>query len=142
LKNLDPGVALTHGLELFRLSDNHRNYTVTDIYTYLQLPIEHKKIRLYYENDKPVGLITWCWMYRQDSDRFLVGEYHPQIDDYKYDLPKSKELWCMEVIAPYGHAKQMIRSIINTTKEVYGSQKVNWRRLHSKDKRRAKRFNT
>jgi hemolysin-activating ACP:hemolysin acyltransferase len=140
MKQLSQSQALEDGLELFRQSEAHSRYTVEDIYVYLQLPIKYHKIRLYYEFNKPVGLITWCWLYKQDADLFLQDMYHPQELDYKYDMPKSKELWGMELIAPYGHTRQMIRAIKQTTEELYGPQKVNWRRFHSRDTRRTKRF--
>lgn len=140
MKQLQPSEALEHGLELFRASPSHRTYSVQDVYIYLQLPIKHGKIRLYYENDKPVGLITWCWLTDKDAELFLQDQYHPTEDDYKYDSPMSKQLWGMELIAPYGHTRKMIRAIRHTTEELYGPQKVNWRRFHSRDKKRTKRF--
>lgn len=138
MRRLSPTVALQDGLELFRQSPAHNTYTVSDIYSYLQLPIKHHKIRLYYEANKPVGLVTWCWLSNTDAGLFLQDRYHPQEADYGFDLPMSKELWCIELIAPYGHAKQVVKSIRATTHELYGPQRVNWRRTHSRAKRRAK----
>jgi hemolysin-activating ACP:hemolysin acyltransferase len=139
-KILTDSAALVDGLTLFRASLPHSNYTVKDIYIYLQLPIQCKTICMYYEGDKPVGLITWCWLKKQDADLFLADQYHPNPDDYKLDDPLSRELWGMEFIAPYGHTKQMIRSIKQKIKERYGPQQVHWRRFHSRNTRRTKRF--
>lgn len=140
MKRLQPSEALEHGLELFRASPAHCTYSVDDVYIYLQLPIKHDMIRLYYEDDKPVGLITWCWLYDEDAKLFLQDQYHPTEADYEYDLLEPKQLWGIEFIAPYGHTRKMFRAIKHTTEERYGPQHVSWRRFHSRDKKRTKRF--
>jgi len=139
-KVLTGGEALADALSLFRASPSHSKYNVNNIYTYLQLPIQCNTIRMYYEGDKPVGLITWCWLKKEDADLFLLDQYHPKQDDYSLERHSDKELWGMEFIAPYGHARQMMRAIKHTTEELYGPQKVHWRRFHSRDTRRTKRF--
>lgn len=140
MKLLKDSEALVDALELFRASPAHSRYNVNDIYIYLQLPIKHKCIRLYYENDKPVGLITWCWLSDEDAQLFVLGKYHPTKQDYMLDLPMSRQLWCMEFIAPYGHTRRMMRAIKHSIEDQYGPQKVHWRRFHSRDKIRSKRF--
>lgn len=140
MKLLKDSEALVDALELFRASHSHSTYNVNDIYIYLQLPIKHHCIRLYYENSKPVGLITWCWLSDTDAQLFLQDKYHPTEQDYMLDLPMSKQLWGMEFIAPYGHTRRMMRAIKQSIQDTYGPQKVHWRRFHSRDKIRAKRF--
>ena len=140
MKLVKDSEALVQALELFRASPSHSKYSVNDIYIYLQLPIKQHCIRLYYENSKPVGLITWCWLSEADAELFLQGKYHPKEQDYTLDTPMSQQLWGMEFIAPYGHARKMMRAIKHTTEELYGPQKVHWRRFHSRDKIRSKRF--
>lgn len=140
MKLVKDSEALVHALELFRASPSHSRYNVNSIYIYLQLPIKHRCIRLYYENNKPVGLITWCWLTDTDAELFLQDKYHPTELDYESDLPMSRQLWGMEFIAPYGHTRQMMRSIKRSIEDKYGPQKVHWRRFHSRNTRRTKRF--
>lgn len=140
MKLLKDSEALVQALELFRASPAHRKYTVNSIYTYLQLPIKHKCIRFYYENHILVGLITWCWLLDKDAELFLQDKYHPTEQDYMSDTPMSRQLWGMEFIAPYGHTRKMMRAIKRSIEDTYGPQKVHWRRFHSRDKRRSKRF--
>lgn len=140
IKTLSSGEALEDALEVFRASPTHSKYNVNDIYIYLQLPIQKNCIKIYYESGKPIGLITWCWLTKENADLFLQDKYHPTPEDYSTVTPKDKELWGMEFIAPYGHTRQMMRAIRYTTEELYGPQNVNWRRFHSRDKRRTKRF--
>lgn len=139
-KTLTSGEALEDALQIFRASPAHTKYNVNDIYIYLQLPIQYRTIQIYYEDQKPVGLITWCWLRKEDADLFLKDKYHPTPDDYRLDDPVSRELWGMEFIAPYGHTKHMMRSIKQKIDERYGPQQVHWRRFHSRNTRRTKRF--
>lgn len=131
---------IAYSIELFLQSPSHRDYLIGDLDTYLLLPIKYNKIRVYMETDKPVGLLTWCFMYPEDADKFLQDEYHPSEDDFKYDSIEGKEPWGLELIAPYGHTRQVIRLIKDEIGTTYGELKGNWRRFHSRDKRRTKRF--
>lgn len=140
---VDSSKALSDSLGLFRKSYWHRDYTVEDIYRYLVAPIQHDRIRIFYQGDEPVGLITWCWLSKEDAEAFLKNQYYITEDDYLYD--DKDELWGIEFIAPYGHASQMMRSIRATYKELYGTrlkEKVNWRRLSKPSERHTKEFKT
>ena len=65
------------------------------------------------EKDKPVGLVTWCWMSSTNSSNFLQDNYHPSEEDFQFDDVEGKELWGLELIAPYGHTRQVMRLIYN-----------------------------
>ncbi len=133
--------ALSHGIELFRQSKWHKNYNVEDIYRYLVSPIEHNRIRLYYEYDKPIGLVTWCWLDKQAGKDFLQGQYYITEDDYVED--SKEELWGIEFITPYGDARQVMSLILKYHKDLYQRQeKINWRRLHEPAKRHTREFKT
>ena len=138
---IDYSTALSHGIELFRQSKWHKDYNVEDIYRYLVSPIEHNRIRLYYEYDKPIGLVTWCWLSKEDGKKFLDNNYY--ITDKDYVSDKDEELWGIELLAPYGNARQVMRLIRKEHADVYRrSEKVNWRRLHEPNKRHTREFKT
>ena len=133
--------ALSHGIELFRQSKWHKDYNVEDIYRYLVSPVEHNRIRLYYEYDKPIGLVTWCWLSKEDGKKFLDNNYY--ITDKDYVSDKDEELWGIELLAPYGNARQVMRLIRKEHADVYGrNEKVHWRRLHEPNKRHTREFKT
>jgi hemolysin-activating ACP:hemolysin acyltransferase len=131
---------IAYSIELFLQSPSHKRWSIGSLETYLLLPIKYNRLRVYMEKDKPVGLVTWCWMSSTDSSNFLQDNYHPSEEDFQFDDVEGKELWGLELIAPYGHTRQVIRLIYNEIGETYGKQPVNWRRFHSRDKQRTKRF--
>ena len=137
---LDYDKAVSDGLSLFNLSDSHRNYTVRDLQTYLILPIKYNTIRIYYRDDQPVGLVTWCWLSKENSKLFLDGKYHPTEEDHDITKSANKELWGMEFITPYGDARQVTRLLRILFVELYGPSDVHWRRFHDQTKKRKRKF--
>ena len=130
--------ALADGLELFRQSKWHKVYNVEDIYRYLIAPIEHKRISLYYQEDKPVGLVTWCWLDKESGKGFLNKEYYITEADYVED--NKEELWAIEFIAPYGHTRQVMTMLRKEYHDTYQrKEKINWRRLHDPAPRHTKK---
>lgn len=130
----------SYALDLLLASNEHRQWRLGLLDTYLMLPIKHNRIRIYIENGVPIGLITWCWLYPEDAEKFLQGEYRPSEDDFQYDDVEGKELWGLEFVAPYGNVRKINRLIRDEIRETYGTQEVHWRRNHSQTIRRTKRF--
>lgn len=132
--------AVSDGLSLFNMSEGHRAYTVSDLQTYLILPIKYNTIRLYYRDDQPIGLVTWCWLSEENSNLFLNGKYHPTEEDHDSTKRTGKELWGMELIAPYGDARRIMRLIRSECLETYGMSDVHWRRFHDQTRKRKRKF--
>ncbi len=136
---IDKYRAVVDGISLLQSGDTHLTYTPSEVNTFLLLPIEHDKIRLYYEGDKVVGLITWCWLSTTKSNLFLNDEYVPTKEDYRQDT--SDDLWGMEFIAPFGHTRKMMRAIRKTTTELYGTtNEVHFRRFYNRNKLHKRMF--
>ena len=130
---IDKYTAVVDGISLLELGDTHSKYTPSEVNTYLLLPIQYNKIRIYYEGDKPIGLITWCWLSTTKSNQFLNDKYKPTEEDYKLDT--SDKLWGIEFIAPFGHTLKMMRAIRKEHKELYGTTtKVHFRRFYNRNK--------
>mgnify|MGYP003635183008 FL=1 len=136
---IDNNKALSDGLELFRQSKWHKVYNVEGVYRFLIAPIKHNRIRLYYQDNKPIGLVTWCWLDKESGRDFLKETYYITEEDYISE--DKEELWVVEFIAPYGHTRQVMSMIRKEHNNTYkNNKKVNWRRLHDPDKRHTKEF--
>jgi len=136
---VDYNKALDHGRFLFLRSPYHKDYGPDEIYAYLVAPCKKNAIRLYYREDKPVGLVTWCWFEPSKAQEFLNFRYLPVEEDYT--KRPNTELWGIEFIAPYGDGKQVFRSIKEEYKNLYGEEElVKWRRAKDPLKVHEKRF--
>jgi len=131
--------ALSDGLELFKQSKWHKVYNLNDIHRYLIAPIKYNRIRLYYQEDKPIGLVTWCWLTKEAGSNLLQNQYYITEEDYIAD--DKEELWGIEFVTPYGNAREVMSMIRKEHNKLYQRQeKINWRRLHDPAKRHIREF--
>jgi cytolysin-activating lysine-acyltransferase len=128
--------AVLEGLFLFTVSENHNHYSVTDFFQYFVYPLMYNKARLYRdEAGKPIGVFTYCFLSKEKAEAFLNEEYTILEEDYIAD--DGDEIWGVEFIAPYGHAKQMVADLKREYAEKYGQPRpVFWRRLDKPYERR------
>ena len=139
---IDKYKAVGDSIELLTKGDTHSKYTPSEVVSYLLLPINNNKIRIYYVGNNPVGLLTWCWLSPNKANLFLNDRYSPTDVDYKLEAPGvDYQLWGMEFIAPYGHARQMMRTIREEYKELYGTTtSVHFRRFYDRNKLHKRMF--
>lgn len=129
--------AVLDGLFLFAQSEDHRYYTVGEFYQYFIYPLMYDKLRVWRDdNGKPIGLFTYCFLSSEKAEEFLDDRYTIQEGDYVPD--DGDELWGVELIAPYGHAKKIIADLKKEYAEKYNGapRPVYWRRLHKPSERR------
>lgn len=139
---IDKYKAVVDGISLLELGDTHSKYTPREVNTFLLLPIQYNRIRLYYEGDKPIGLITWCWLSTSKSKLFLEDRYKPDGNDYALENPgEDYDLWGIEFIAPFGHTLRMMKTIRKEHKELYGTTtSVHFRRFYDRNKLHKRMF--
>lgn len=138
---IDKYKAVLDGLRLLEVGDTHSKYTPQEIISYLLYPIKHNRLRLYYIDNKPIGLCTWCWLSPTKANLFLNDKYTPTEEDYSLENPGGDyQLWGIEFIAPYGHTRKMMRTLRNEHKELYGTTKVHFRRFYDRNKLHRRTF--
>lgn len=126
------------GLFLFNQSDAHLRYSLSEFNAYFVFPLLHDKARIFYDGDKPIGLVTWVWLTDDEAQGLLDSTWSPSEETYARD--EGDQLWGIEFIAPYGHTRQIMRSMRTLSKELYGDAPVNWRRYYNPNKRHTRRF--
>lgn len=135
--------AVLDTLYLFSQSPDHCIYTLAEFNRYALLPIVHRKSRLFYDNDRPVGFVSWVWLTPEEGQAFLAETYTP--DEAAYERPdadgQSFELWGIEFIAPFGDARKVMRGMRQHSTKLYGTNvPVHWRRLKQPDRLHRRRF--
>lgn len=128
------------GIHLFAVSDRHRYYSVYELYHYFIYPLMHDKVRIWHDdNNKPIGLFTWCFLSTEKASAFLNDECLLEEEDYMAD--GGDEIWGVELIAPYGHARQIVTDLKQQYRDKYGLERpIYWRRLHQPNHRRKGRL--
>ena len=124
------------GLFLFGNSEEHCWYSIREFFIYFIYPLMHGKIRFFYdEDDKPVGLYTYCFLSKEKAERFLAEDYI--LTESDYEAEDGDELWGIELIAPYGHVRKIFSDIKKEYAEKYGKPRpIYWRRLSNPSQKR------
>lgn len=129
--------AVLDSLRLFNKSEDHRLYTIAEFNHYCLFPILHNKARLFYDQDKPVGFVSWAWLTAEETEEFLSERWIPEEEVYQRPdiINDQYQLWGIEFIAPYGHTTKVMRGMAKYTRATLGEKfPVHWRRLQQPDK--------
>jgi cytolysin-activating lysine-acyltransferase len=131
-----PNSAVLDGLFLFATSEDHRWYSVAEFYQYFIYPLMYDKLRTWHDEDgKPIGLFTYCFLSSEKAQAFLDDEYVIQESDYLAE--DGDEIWGVELIAPFGHARKIVSDLKKEYAEKYGKPRpIYWRRLSKPSNRR------
>jgi len=137
---MDKSKVVLDGLHLFLQSPWHSKYSLTEFVEYWVYPLMHGKARLFYDaNDNPIGLVTWCWMTKQEGELFLAYKLRMSPEIYARDT--GEELWGIEFITPYGHASKIMREMQGLFHNLYGNGKAHFKRYKQRPaKRHTRRF--
>lgn len=135
--------AVLDSLFLFNQSEEHRRYTLSEFNHYCLFPLIHSKARLFYEDTKPVGFVSWVWITEDEATSFINGTWVPDEDAYKRPdvIDERYQLWGIEFIAPYGHSTKVMRGMMQHSQSVLGKRvPARWRRFKQPDKVHTKEF--
>lgn len=78
------------------------------------------------ENQKIVGYTSWGFFSKN------TNKYNLEREDYQ-DYGPGKEIWLLDVIAPFGHSKKMISLLLKRKEELgYTNVTINFRRWYAK----------
>lgn len=135
--------AVVDCLYLFNQSEDHRLYTLSEFNHYCIFPLLHKKARLFYDGDKPVGYVSWAWLTEDEVEKFLSQMWVPSEDVWKRPdiIDDQYQLWGIDFIAPYGHSTKVMRGMMKHSQTILGKRvPANWRRFKQPDTVHTKEF--
>lgn len=128
-KDISHTNAVIDAMFLFNQSKEHIGYCLFEFNAYAIYPILHGKMRLFYQDDKPIGLVTWAYLSDEQAEKFFDDAYMLEERDY---LPEDgDQLWGIEFIAPYGNARKIMKAMKQVYYDLYDKPKrsVHWKRL-------------
>lgn len=89
----------------------HKDWTAARLKTVFEPALKRQAVRIFRNTDGlPCAALVWARLSADVADAVLTGKRALQPDDWA----SGDQLWFMDLIAPFGHAGQVARSIART----------------------------
>jgi cytolysin-activating lysine-acyltransferase len=85
----------------------HKQLFISDTEWLVMTPMLLQQFRLFYDKQKPVGVIFWASVSEEVEARLAAGTTRMRPQDWK----SGDRLWVVEAIAPFGGAEQMVQDL-------------------------------
>ena len=105
---------------LMSQSPAHKTFFISDLEWMVMTPIMLQQFRLFYDQQKPIGVVFWGFVNDEVEDRLKAGNARLKPQDWK----SGDKLWCVEVIAPFGGAEAMLKDLKD---KVFADRPVHYR---------------
>ena len=92
---------------LMSQSPLHKQFFISDLEWFVMTPVLLQQFRLFYDQDKPVGVVFWATVDAEVEARLAAGTSKLRPQDWK----SGEALWVVEVIAPFGGAEAMVQDL-------------------------------
>jgi len=85
----------------------HKQLFISDLEWLVMTPMLLQQFRLFYDKDKPIGVVFWATVSEEVEARLAAGNGRMRPQDWK----SGDRLWVVEVIAPFGKGEEMVRDL-------------------------------
>ncbi len=92
---------------LMSQSQIHKSFFISDLEWFVMTPVILKQFRLFYDKEKPIGVVFWGTVSADVAARLAEGTSKLRPQDWK----SGDNLWVVEVIAPFGGAEEMVKDL-------------------------------
>lgn len=92
---------------LMSQSPLHKRLFIQDLEWFVMTPILLQQFRLFYDQQKPIGVVLWAHA-NEDVAEMLgqgISKLRPQ------DWQSGDEVWVVEAIAPFGGGEEMVKDL-------------------------------
>ncbi|MFZ4808107.1 MAG: toxin-activating lysine-acyltransferase [Hyphomicrobiaceae bacterium] len=92
----------------------HKQMFIADLEWLVMTPILGRQFRLYYDSQKPIGVVFWAEVSAEVAARLAGGVRRLSPADWGSGrmVPEAeRQLWVVEAIAPFGGAEVMVREL-------------------------------
>lgn len=92
-------------------SEFHKTYSPADIDRLIAPAVHFERARCYFdaETEELVGFMTWTFLTPEAEKGYLDGSRLLQPEDWTTG-PDDGQLWIIDMVAPYGGVREMVRS--------------------------------
>lgn len=110
-------------------SDLHSEWTALDVYHWIMPPVALGQYVLFKEAGRPVAMATWAFV-DDEVHRVLRSNERPL---HPAEWQGGKNIWVMDLIAPFGHARRIVRELRNVAvRDGLENMTVHWKRRYMK----------
>jgi cytolysin-activating lysine-acyltransferase len=92
---------------LMSQSPLHKSFFISDLEWFVMTPVVLKQFRLFYDNEKPIGVVFWGMVSDEVAARLSAGTMKLRPQDWK----SGDQLWVVEAITPFGGAEAMVADL-------------------------------
>lgn len=92
---------------LMSQSPVHKQFFISDLEWFAMTPILAQQFRLFYAQNKPIGVVLWAFVNDEVEERLKAGTTKLRPQDWKC----GDKLWVVEVISPFGGPEAMIKNL-------------------------------
>ncbi len=96
---------------LLTQSPAHKGFFISDIEWMIMVPVMLQQFRLFYDKDKPVGVVLWAKISKDVEERLMAGNVRMRPQDWT----SGETVWIVEVIAPFGGHAEMVKDFKTET---------------------------
>lgn len=90
---------------LMSQSPTHKQFFISDLEWFVMTPVLLQQFRLYYAQDRPLGVVLWGQVSEEVEARLVEGPPKLRPQDWK----SGNRIWAIEVIAPFGGSEEMVK---------------------------------
>jgi cytolysin-activating lysine-acyltransferase len=116
--SLDKVQAMGHALWLMMQSPLHRHLFIADLEWMLVPPVALGQFRLWRQENRPIGFVTWALVGPEVEERLRRGDIRPKPNEWK----SGEAAWLMDTILPFGGADAAVKE---TKQMVFPDRPVN-----------------
>lgn len=92
---------------LMSQSPIHKQFFISDLEWFVMTPVLLQQFRLFYDKDKPIGVVFWAFASDEVAEMLARGTAKLRPQDWK----SGDQLWVVEVLAPFGGAEEMVKDL-------------------------------
>jgi hemolysin-activating ACP:hemolysin acyltransferase len=103
------------GMAAILYRDAKRN--LMDLFHIVSPAISHRRIQFFYnDNGMVVGYVVWATLSDQNHALMQAQQIRLHLSDWN----EGPHLWILDLVAPYGHFRDIIQTLMKDTFEQYG----------------------